>query len=85
MDIFLIILGSVFSNIMIIVGVWIANRSMMVGAYRNRILTDKKYTSEERWKRLRKLPSMERMIFQLFRFDWEDYLSKETNENISGN
>jgi|GEM_PF-6984153 len=52
--------------------VYVLYRSHRVYFYRKRVLQDKNFTEAERNRRYRMLPSYNRMVWQLGKFNWDD-------------
>jgi hypothetical protein len=52
--------------------VYIIYRSYRVYCYRKKVLNDTRYTVAEREHKFKALPSYDRMVWQLRKFNWDD-------------
>ena len=57
--------------------VHIIYRATIVYFYQKRVLRDKSFTVAERRERLSRLPSYDKMVWQLRKFSWDEYLEKK--------
>lgn len=74
------LIGTLFLVVLCYIGmifvIYILYRSQRVFSYRKKVLEDKNITVTERNKRHRMLPSYDKMVWQLGKFNWDDYLKE---------
>jgi hypothetical protein len=60
--------------------IYILYRSHKVYSYRKKVSKDTRFTVAERKRRLESLPSYDRMVWQLRRFNWDDFLKEKNSQ-----
>jgi hypothetical protein len=73
----LIIIAPIVALLLVLFFIYLICRNELVYKFRMKTLYDKTFSEKERLERFRKLPSHDKMFWQFWKNDWQDYFENK--------